>query len=459
MSDKSHDFILADESTVEPIEKILAPLQRFLHAQTTSGLLLIGATVLALVWANSPWAESYHQLWHLPLSFGFAGFAISESLHWWINDAAMAAFFFLVGLEIKREFLIGELCTHQKAALPIAAELGGMIVPALIYASFNFGSEGQHGWGVPMATDIAFAIGVLVLLGDRVPLSAKVFLTALAIVDDIGASVVIALFYTDELSWWSLVVAGLFFLSMLAANRSGVRSPLAFFLLGLGVWFGFLKSGIHPTLAGVLGAMAIPARVRIDASQFLQRGRHCIDTFERVGHAGESVLTNPQQRGALDSVERCVHQAQTPLQRLDHMMHPWVLFVIMPLFALANAGVSLSGDLVSVISDPIAIGIAAGLVFGKPIGIFTFSWLAVRTGLATIPTGLSWRWIMGLACLAGIGFTMSLFISTLAFSDAEQLQIAKLAILSASVISGAVGCLLLQKLTKRPRQLANESSE
>ena len=440
---------MSADQHAEPIEKILAPFQRFLQAQATSGILLLGVTIVALAWANSAWSESYHDLWHLKLKIELAGFSLSESLHWWINDALMAAFFFLVGLEIKREILVGELSSPNKAALPIAAAIGGMIVPAVLFSVFNSGGAGQRGWGVPMATDIAFAVGVLALLGDRVPLSAKVFLTALAIVDDIGASMVIALFYTDDLSWWSLAVAGCFFLVMLGANRAGLRSPLAFFLLGLGVWFGFLKSGVHPTLSGILGAMAIPARVRINATQFLRQSRGSIAVFEQAGLTEENVLTNPRQRGALHSLETAVHQAETPLQRLEHIMHPWVLFVIMPLFALANAGVSLSGDVASAFTDPVALGIIAGLVLGKPIGIVSFSWFAVRLGVTTLPSGVSWRWITGLACLAGIGFTMSLFVAGLAFVDAGRLEIAKLAILSASFVAGTVGWLMLRHLTRR----------
>lgn len=447
--DNSLEHNTSTDPKADPIEKLLAPFQRFLKAQATSGILLLAVTLVALIWANSAWAESYHDLWHLKLKFELADFSISESLHWWINDALMAAFFFLVGLEIKREILVGELSSRNQAALPIAAAIGGMIVPAVFFSVFNFGGDGQRGWGVPMATDIAFAVGVLALLGDRVPLSAKVFLTALAIVDDIGASMVIALFYTDELSWWSLAVAGCFFLVMLIANRAGFRSPLAFFLLGLGVWFGFLKSGVHPTLSGIIGAMAIPARVRINASQFLRQSRSSIEMFEQAGLTGDNVLTSSRQRGALHSLETAVHHAETPLQRLEHVMHSWVLFVIMPLFALANAGVSLSGDLASTFIDPVALGIIAGLVLGKPIGIVGFSWLAVQLGVATLPSSVSWRWITGLACLAGIGFTMSLFIAGLAFVDESQLKTAKLAILSASLVAGAVGWLILRQLIRR----------
>lgn len=449
--DNSRDFNSSTDRPEPSIEKILGPFQRFLRAQATSGILLLGVTVVALVWANSLWAESYRDLWHLKLEISLAGFSISESLHWWINDALMAAFFFLVGLEIKREILVGELSSRDKAALPLAAAIGGMIVPAVLFSIFNFGGDGQSGWGVPMATDIAFAIGVLALVGDRVPLSAKVFLTALAIVDDIGASMVIALFYTDDLSWWSLVVAACFFLAMLIANRAGVRSPLVFFLLGLGVWFGFLQSGVHPTLSGIIGAMAIPARVRMSAAQFLPQSRDSIEVFEQADQTGDNLLPNRQQRGALQSLETAVHQAETPLQRLEHIMHPWVLFVIMPLFALANAGVSLTGDLASAFLDPVALGIIAGLVLGKPIGIVGFSWLAVRVGAATLPSDVSWRSIAGLACLAGIGFTMSHFIAGLAFADESQLKTAKLAILSASFVAGVGGWLMLRQL-KRPAE-------
>lgn len=429
-----------------PIERILAPFQRFLHHQTTGGVLLMCVTVIALIWANSPFADSYDHLWHTKLKVELGAFSISESLHWWINDALMAAFFFVVGLEIKREMMVGELSSRQKAALPIAAAVGGMVVPALIYAVLNFGGDGQSGWGVPMATDIAFAIGVLSLVGDRIPTSAKVFLTAFAIVDDIGAALVIAVFYTDQISWMNLAVAGVFFLLMLGANRLGVRSALTFFLLGLGLWFGFLKSGIHPTLSGIIGALAIPSRVRIDAAQFLVRSSHCMKRFETAGKTGSNVLTNSEQRGALQSLEDAVNQAQTPLQQLEHGMHPWVSFVIMPLFALANAGVVLSGNVGVAMTSSVLLGVVGGLVIGKPLGIMLFSYMAVRGGVATLPNGVTWKMIFGVACLGGIGFTMSLFIAGLAFGDSPQLQYAKLAILGASVVSAVVGWLMLSRM-------------
>ena len=434
------------DGIVAPIDRVLSPLHRFLKAQTTSGILLLGVTAVALAWANSPWAKGYDDLWHLKLTFELGGFAISETLHWWINDALMAAFFFLVGLEIKRELLVGELSSRDKAALPIAAAIGGMVVPAVLFTCFNFGGDGQRGWGVPMATDIAFAIGVLALLGDRVPLSAKVFLTALAIVDDIGASMVIALFYTSDLSWWSLAFAGAFFLAMLIANRTGVRSPLAYFMLGLGVWSGFLMSGVHPTLSGIIGAMAIPARVRINAAEFISQTERSLGAFVQAGATGDNVLANPQQRGALHSLETAVKHAETPLQRLEHGMHPWVLFVVMPVFALANAGVPLGANLMSAYADPVALGIVAGLVIGKPVGVVCFCWLAVRLGVATLPVDISWRWITGLGFLAGIGFTMSLFISGLAFIDDDRLRVAKVAILSASIVAGVGGWMILRLL-------------
>lgn len=285
---------------------------------------------------------------------------------------------------------------------------------------------------------------MLALLGDRVPLSAKVFLTALAIVDDIGASLVIALFYTNDVSWLSLAVAGVFFLIMLIANRSGVRSPLVFFILGLGVWCGFLKSGVHPTLAGIIGAMAIPARARINAKEFLSRIRGSMNVLDGAALTGEDVLANQRQQDALRSVESIVRFAETPLHRLEHQMHPWVLYFVMPLFALANAGVSLKGDLAVAFTDPVALGIIAGLVIGKPLGVVGFSWLAVRMGLTTLPTSISWRWITGLALLAGIGFTMSLFISGLSFADEDRMRVAKLGILAASLIAGTGGWLVLR---------------
>jgi NhaA family Na+:H+ antiporter len=388
---------------------LVRTFQEFARLEASGGVLLIGCTVVALAWANSPWSGSYFHLWHADPTFGFAGRLLSKPLHFWINDGLMALFFLLVGLEIKRETLVGELASFRKAALPIAAALGGMIVPALLYFLFNRGGPGAFGWGIPMATDIAFALGVLALLGDRAPTSLKVFLAALAIADDIGAVLVIAFFYTAQISWIGLGMGGLFFLALIAANRAGARHPLIYVALGLGLWVAFLQSGIHPTVAGVLLAITIPAR--------------------------QSVI------------------AESPMLRFEHALMPWNKYVIMPVFALANAGVILGAGAARSLADPISVGVICGLVLGKPIGIVLFSWLATRSRIATMLDGIGWRQIVGVGFLGGIGFTMSLFIANLAFGDAPALDMAKVAILAASVLAGLSGALILAKgVHNRPRE-------
>ena len=428
----------------EPIERILLPFQRLLRAEATGGLILLGCTVLALGFANSPWQSSFAEFWQTKLTIGLGDFKLSKSLLVWINDALMSIFFFVVGLEIKREILVGELASFRKAALPIAAAIGGMLVPATIYASLNVGTPAASGWGVPMATDIAFALGILALLGNRVPLSGKIFLTALAIVDDMGAALVIAIFYTDQISWLMLGIGGGFFLAMLISNRMGVRSTIAYSVLGLGLWFCFLKSGVHPTISGVIAAFSIPARVRINAEVFLERSRACLASFESSGATGASVLTNKQQRGALMAIEKACQQAEAPSQRLEHMLHPWVAFLIMPIFALANAGVTFQSETVTAMGTPLALGVMGGLVLGKPIGIIFCSWLVVWLGIAKLPDDLNWGQICGIGLLSGVGFTMSLFIAGLAFGDSELLSIAKLGILCASLVAGLGGWLVLR---------------
>lgn len=444
MSDDT-DFV---PSRQELIDRILPPFQRFVHAQTSGGIVLLICTVAALLWANSPWSAGYDHFWHTEAAFQLGDHRLSEPLVLWINDALMAAFFFVVGLEIKRELLVGELATARKAALPIAGAIGGILAPAAIFAALNYNNpDALRGWGVPMATDIAFAIGIMALLGDRISLAGKVFLTGLAIVDDIGAALVIAVFYTDHISLVALGCGLCFLIAMIAANRLGVRSTLAYALPGLGLWLCFLESGVHPTIAGILGALAIPARSRINANEYVAAGNTYITRFEHAGDTGTSVLTNPDQRGALKSMEKACILAQTPLQRLESQMHPWVMFLVMPLFALANAGVVLAGSVSEVMGSRVVWGIVLGLSIGKPLGITAFSWLAVRTGIAQLPESLSWRGLHGMAWLGGIGFTMSLFIGSLAFRDTDSLMLAKTGILIGSVISAVVGWLLLRGST------------
>lgn len=427
------------------MERIVRPFQDFASKASSGGILLIVATVVALVWANSPFGESYEALWRTKLTIGLGEFSLSKDLTHWINDGLMAVFFLVVGLEIKREILVGELSSARNAALPVVAALGGAVVPALIYVAFNAGTEGVAGWGIPMATDIAFALGVLALLGERVPLALKVFLTALAIVDDIVAVLVIALFYTSEISWGALGVGGLFLVALVAANLIGVGRTLVYALLGLGLWLAFLLSGVHATIAGVLLALTVPASSFIDPGAFVERGRYILDRFEQAGEKGENVLTNDERQAALHALNRATYKLEPPLHELEHRLHPWVVFSIMPLFALANAGVPLGAGFAEALADPVALGIVAGLVFGKQLGVTLFAWLAVRTGLSELPQGVSWRHIYGAGWLAGIGFTMSLFITDLAFSDDALVNSAKLGILAASLIAGIVGWTILRK--------------
>jgi len=349
-------------------------------------------------------------------------------------------------MEIKRELLVGELRSPRKAMLPMAAAVGGMVVPALIYASLNWGTPEIRGWGIPMATDIAFALGALALLGTRAPLALKVFLTALAIVDDLGAVLVIALFYTENLKVNALLYSLLFWGAMIAMNRLGVRNALIYFLVSLGMWFFMLKSGVHATVAGVLGAFAIPVRSRIDPELFIARVREYLNQFDQPV-TERTIILSPEQQSAVEAIEREVLRVQSPLQRLEHQLHYFVAFFVMPVFALANAGVALGGEGGLNWTSRVIWGVALGLLIGKPLGITLFSWLAVRLGLAQLPQGINFVHIIGVGFLAGIGFTMALFIGGLAFRG-DELNYAKLGILSGSVLAGAIGFMMLRMWTK-----------
>ena len=428
-------------------ERLVRPIQEFIQQETSGGILLLACMIIALFLANSPWTDAYVGLWKVKLTVGVGSFVLSKPLLLWINDGLMAVFFFVVGLEIKREVLIGELASFKQAVLPFAAALGGMILPAAIYFAFNAGKEGDSGWGIPMATDIAFALGVLALLGRRAPLVLKIFLTALAIVDDLGAVLVIAFFYTSQILWISLVIAAGFFSLLLVINWMGVRNPLVYALLGIGLWIAVLKSGVHATIAGVLLALTIPAQSRIKSEEFVVRGRELLDRFEKANDPRESNLNETQQYAILSMEEACEH-AETPLQRLEHGLHPWVSFFIMPVFALANAGVILGGNFSELLGHPVTLGVIFGLVVGKQVGVTAFVWLAVKSKLAKLPKGVNWWQIYGVGWLAGIGFTMSLFIAGLAFDDRPELTSAKLGILVASFIAGGVGWFILRNASR-----------
>lgn len=428
---------------------LIRPFQRFFRLEAASGILLLVFTVAALVWANSPFAASYFGLWATRITVAVGELVIAKPLLLWINDGLMAIFFFLVGLEIKREVTVGELSNPKNAALSVAAAVGGMLVPGAIYAAFNTGRIGAAGWAIPMATDIAFALGVLALLGRRVPLPLKVFVTAVAIVDDLGAVLVIAFFYTAELSLAALGTGVGVLVTLTLLNRLGVRRTWPYALLGAVLWVAFLKSGIHATIAGVLLALTIPARRAIDAAEYAGRAERLLAVFRKDLRPGLAEPTK-NQRDALHSLEHASHQVETPLQRLEHALHPWAAFFIIPLFALANAGVALTGGIGATLTSPISLGIILGLFAGKQIGILTFSWIATRTGLAVLPAGVGWSQIWGVSLLCGIGFTMSLFIGSLAFADPALLDAAKIGILAGSLISGVAGSWLLMRTSRAP---------
>ena len=421
----------------------------FVHSQVSGSVVLLLCTIVALVWANSPWAESYAELSHtkIGISWGDAKFALS--FQHWINDALMAVFFFVVGLEIKRELVVGRLSSARLAILPVTAAIGGMVVPALLYAAFNSGGAGARGWGVPMATDIAFALGVLALLGSRVPISLKIFVTALAIADDLGAVLVIALFYTDEIRFGALLVAGVCLFLIFCAARAGVRRPGVYILLALGVWIDVLASGVHATVAGILVALLVPVRARLDPRHFIEVAS------ERVGQLRDAKLTQESMifdRAQLDAIAE-LHEVTGDMHpaglRLEEYLHPIQAFLILPLFALFNAGVAIDGRILEILANPVSLGIVAGLTLGKPLGIALFSWLAVKSGYAELPEGVTWPQLGAAGALAGIGFTMSLFVSDLAFVDATLIAEAKVGILVASVLSGIVGFLALRASLSR----------
>lgn len=429
------------------VKTIQKPVREFFKLQSASGILLFFCAGVALVWSNSAWSHQYEQFWHTNITIGYGSIALSKSLLHWINDGFMVIFFFVVGLEIKREMLIGELSDLKKAMLPIVAAIGGMVVPALIYVAFTQGTESASGWGIPMATDIAFSLGVLTLLGKRIPIQLKVFLTAFAIVDDIGAVIVIAMFYASNILWGNLAIAaGILFL-LAGANYFGVRNSLLYAVLGILLWLAFLNSGVHATVAGVLLAMTIPARSTLDKRGFLEKSRSLLAELERSDEASADSEGSRNDQQRIRAMSQACEDVEAPTQRFEHALHPWVIFVIMPIFALANAGVVLSEDPVALISNPLAIGIVLGLVVGKQIGVALFSWGAVRSGIASLPSSLSWRHIYGVGWLGGIGFTMSLFIAGLAFESSSLMDISKIGIYAGSLIAGIGGVLILLRST------------
>lgn len=416
--------------------------QSFVRTEAASGLVLLAAAFAALVAANSPWAGAYHDIWTTTVMVGPKAHVLSLTVHQWINDALMAVFFLLVGLEIKREFLVGELATLRQAALPLVSAVGGMLVPAAIYLLLA-GEGAARGWAIPTATDIAFALGVLALVAPNAPSGLKVFLAALAIVDDMGAVVVIAVFYTSAIVWPYLAASVGVLCLLLMLNRLGVRRLAPYLTLGALLWACVHASGIHATIAGVLLAFTIPTRTRINAKEFSERARALLDEFDRTETGDLRVITSKGQQEALQALEAASEAVVAPLLRLEHGLHHFTAWVVMPLFAFANAGVSVIGH--GEFALPTVIAVGSGLAIGKPLGITGAAYLAWRAGFVSLPAGVTWRLVHGAAWIAGIGFTMSLFIAGLAFEGTPPFDAAKVGILAGSLVAAAVGATILRR--------------
>ena len=430
------------------IDKLLQPVNRFIHQEFTGGIVLFVSVVLAIVWANSAWAHAYHEVWETKFMLSFGNMEFDRPLHVWINDGLMALFFFVIGLELKREFMAGELSTLKKAILPMVAASGGMLVPALIYSLWNSGLPSSGGWGIPMATDIAFALALLSLAGKHIPVSVKVFLSALAVADDLGAVLVIAFFYTAKIAFLPLIIGMLLLMLLAAGNIMGIRKPVFYLVVGIAVWGCFLLSGVHATIAGVLVAFTIPARAKIDEEEYVGSLRDNASRFENAIRQDGSLITTEQYH-ILERVKQLSLDAETPLQKIENALHPWVAFVIMPLFALANAGIPLGSNFFASLVNPVSAGVLTGLIIGKCIGVFGFTWLLVKTKLAGLPQNAGWGHILGVSLLAGVGFTMSLFVTELAFDEAAIIDEAKYGILIASIIAGVAGIVVLKKTGRK----------
>jgi NhaA family Na+:H+ antiporter len=443
----------APDSISGPLEKgftkLVTPFQRFIRDQKTASAILITCTIIALLIANSPLAHWYNMLVETNTGFVFGEWSLQKSLRHWVNDGLMAIFFFILGLEIKREILVGELKDPQRSIPVIAAAAGGMLFPALIYFSLNYSSSAVHGWGIPMATDTAFAVGVLALLGSQVPISITVFLTALAIIDDIGTILVIALFYTDTISLLHLSIAAILLLLLVLCNALGVRRPSIYFLVGGLIWLAMLKSGVHATIAGILVAFTIPARPKVGQNLFLQQTRQLVDEFESIENSkqtDEPILAEQDKHLVLEQVEDTAAKASTPLQRWERALEYPVALFVLPVFALVNAGIPVdTATLPVLLTDPITLGIVFGLTLGKSIGIPLLCWITLRVGWGRLPDGMLMHHVVGIGLLGGMGFTMSIFIAGLSFAQqADMLLAAKTAILLASLLAGIGGYIWLR---------------
>ncbi len=431
---------------------ITKPFDRFFRLETSSSILLLLFTGLALIIANTPLSDLYHEVLHYNFSIGIADEMVSKPIILWINDGLMAIFFFVIGLEIKREIIVGELSNFKKASLPIFAAIGGMVVPAVVFLLINNKPETMNGWAIPMATDIAFTLGILKLLGNRVPLGLKVFLTAFAIVDDLGAIITIALFYSSAIKWNLVIIALSLIAALLLLYRFGLYSKYFFFLVGVVVWFLFLKSGVHATIAGVLMAYTIPIRRKINVRKFKNSITEALAVFIQTHQSRKKMILSKTETGAIDSMEQATEMVQSPLQYLENRLHGWTVFMIMPIFAFANAGVTfIDQDLTNI---NLSLAIVLGLVIGKSVGIFLFSYIAIKTGISDKIEQVNWGNILGVGFLGGLGFTMSLFITNLAFTGIHLIDASKIGILIGSLVAGLMGYLILRySLVNKPEEL------
>lgn len=424
----------------------------FVNNNYVGGIILVLCSVFAMAAANTGLSESYHSFWHINADFAFGTFKIEMSLLHWVNDALMVIFFFVVGLEIKREMMVGELSTFKQASLPIFAAVGGMIFPALIYSFFNAGTESVNGWGIPMATDIAFSLGVVSLLGSRVPVSLKIFLTALAIVDDIGAIIVLAVYYpSHEIHPEFLIYAGVVLIILMTFNRMNLHNAALYLVPGAFLWYFVYQSGVHATIAGVALAMCIPSKSPINEVRFFVRSKYYLEKFKEASHGELSILANKQQLNIIHNMHSTIRKINPLINRFEHTINPWVTYSIMPIFALANAGVIFEG-IPEISSMPrISTGIFFGLVLGKPLGIFIASYLVTKMKIAELPADLKWSQIFSMGIIAGIGFTMSIFIDSLAFSNEQMINEGKASILISSVFAAVLGVIALRLTTSKPK--------
>jgi NhaA family Na+:H+ antiporter len=434
------------------IERTKNRFNQFFKATAKSSIILLITTITALFWANSSLAHTYFDLWKTHLTITLGQYTLDKSLTHWINDGLMTIFFLVIGLEMKREFIVGELSHTEDAILPVTAALGGMIIPALFYITFNTGSPNIKGWGIPMATDIAFALGILSLLGDKIPLSLKVFLTATAIVDDLGAILVIALFYTEKIALVPIIIVGLLMLVLIVVNQIGIKRPAIYTVLGVALWLATLKSGLHATLAGVLLAITIPARSKIDPRKFITDSLTLLESFQNSAPSNNEIFLNQACTNAIANLEENIAQVEPLMQKWERDLHKIAAYLIIPIFSLVNSGVNLFEVGVNALTNNISLGVIGGLVVGKPLGITLFVLIAVRLGMASLPRGINWRHIIGAGFLAGIGFTMSIFITEQAFDSVSNIATTKIAIITASVISGVLGTLILNR-SKTEKQL------